>query len=271
MEIFGIKFTYLKQIIISVLLIFIGAIVYKLLKKFIKKVMLKNSNNIPLNKSQKIKTIYMLIINILKYLIVIIVTLTILAMFGVNVSSLVAGVGITTAIIGLAFQDLAKDLIAGVFIITESQYEIGDVIEVDGFKGEVISLGLKTTKIKDYKGAVKIIGNHYMDNMINYSLKNSLAIVDVGIDYEYKPEEIEKVLNKLVNKLKNKIPYVTGELEVLGITSLGDSAVNYRLTVETESNKQYEVERFIRKELKDLLDKENIKIPFPQIEVHNGK
>lgn len=261
----------LKQIIFPIVLITIGILLYEGLKKTILKLSERNSKRLKSHQLHRIKTVNMLIINITKYIIVIVILLAILAIYGVNVNSLVAGLGVTTAIIGLAFQDLAKDLIAGVFIITEAQYEVGDTIEVDGFMGEVISIGLKTTQIRDYKGATKIIGNRYMDNMINYSLHTSLAVVDINVGYEYSPEKIEKILNNLAKKLNGTITEAKGDIQILGINKLDDSSVIYRITLEVNSMKQYEVERLLRKKIKETFDIEKIKIPFPQIEVHNGK
>lgn len=258
----------LGQIISPIVYIIIGIIVYEIIKKIINKMTKTNKNK---HHHQRIQTVKSLILNIIKYIIVVIVLLGILANFGVNVTSLVAGLGVTTAIIGLAFQDLAKDLIAGVSIITEAQYEVGDTIEVDGFMGEVESIGLKTTRIKNYKGATKIIGNRYMDNIINYSLHNSLAVVDISIDFSQKSEKIEKVLNELAEKLDGKIENATGKLQILGINNIDDSAVVYRLALETKPMENFVIERLLRKEVKEALDAANIKIPFPQIEVHHGK
>ena len=260
----------LMNIISSVIYIFIGIIIYKIFQKILNKSIKTTNSKLKINE-QRTHTIKILILNIIKYIIVALVVLAILANFGINVKSILAGLGITTAIIGLAFQDLAKDIIAGISIITENQYEVGDTIEVDGFKGEVVFLGLKTTKIRDYKGATKIIANHHMDKIINYSLNDSLAIVDVGVGYEHSPEEVEKVLQELVQNLNGKIEQATGNIDILGINSLDASAVTYRITVTTKPMEQYAVERLLRKEIKKAFDKANIKIPYPQIEVHNGK
>ncbi len=261
----------LKQIVFPILFIVISILVYVLIKKAILRFSNRNIKKLKSHQVHRIKTVNLLIINIIKYVIVIIDLLAVLAIFGVNVNSLVAGLGITTAIIGLAFQDLAKDLIAGIFIITEGQYEVGDTIEVDGFMGEVISVGLKTTQIRNYKGAIKIIGNRYMDNVINYSLHASLAVVDVGVDYEHSPDKVEKVLQELAKSLTGKIEHAKGEIQVLGITALDNSSVVYRVTLEVEPMKQFETERLLRKKIKETFDKKNIKIPVTQIEVHNGK
>ena len=258
------------KILNPIIYIIIGVVAFKVIKHIVIK-MTSKERKLKITQIQRIQTLKTLVINIIKYIIVILVALAILSSFGINVKSIVAGLGIGTAIIGLAFQDLAKDLIAGFSIITEGEYEVGDTIEVDGFMGEVIFLGLRTTRIRNFKGATKIISNHYMDNIINYSANNSLAVIDVGIAYENKEEEIEKTFEKLFKRLNGNIPYAKKELELWGVNELADSSVVYRVVVETEPTKNFTVERFLRKEIKKEFDQANIKIPYQQIEVHNGK
>ena len=103
-------------------------------------------------------------------------------------------------VVGLAFQDLIKAFIAGITIVLEGQYRVGDIIEIAGFKGEVIYLGLKSTKIKANTGEIKIISNHLVADVINYSLSDSLAIVDIDIAYESNLEKVEKVFAKSGDK-----------------------------------------------------------------------
>ena len=267
-KLFGLEIE-LKIVILPIVYIVIGIIAFAILKNVITK--LVDKRGLKGAKKQRVNTLKVLIINIIKYLIIIFVVLAILSVFGVNVKSILAGLGIGTAVIGLAFKDLATDLIAGFSIITEGEYEIGDTIEVDDFMGEVVFIGLRTTRIRNFKGATKIIANHYMDNIINYSENNSLAVVDVSIAYECKEEDIDKAFEELKKKLEGKIPHATGELEVWGVNSLADSAVVYRVVVETEPMQQFAVERFLRKEIKKEFDQAKIKIPYQQIEVHNGK
>lgn len=123
---------------------------------------------------QRIKTISQLLSSILRYLFLIIVLLVVLSVLGVNVTSLLAGLGIMTAVIGLAFQDMIKDFIAGIAIIVENQFSVGDTViaQADGFKGTVTNIGLKTTEVTDDKGNVKIMANHNIDGLINCSRKN---------------------------------------------------------------------------------------------------
>lgn len=268
-KILGISINILK-IINAIIYITIGIVIFEILKKAINKIT-SNKNKLKSIQSQRLETVKSLITNIVRYTIIILVVLSLLSNFGINVKSIIAGLGIGTALIGLAFQDMAKDIIAGFSIIADASYEVGDIIEVDNFMGEVVSLGLRTTRIRNFKGATKIISNHYMDNIINYSNNNSLAVVDVGIAYENNEEEIEKVFDNLFKRLNGKLPNTTKNLELWGVNELSDSSVIYRVVVETEPMKNFAVERILKKEIKKEFDKSNIKIPYQQIEVHNGK
>ena len=268
-DLFGLSFD-LKLITLPLIYILIGIISFEIIKKLIIKAT-DRRKNLKATQKQRVKTFRTLIINIIKYIIIILVILSILSVYGVNIKSILAGLGIGTAIVGLAFKDLATDLIAGFSIIIEGEYEIGDTIEIDGFMGEVVFIGLRTTRIRNFKGATKIIANHYMDNIINYSEHNSLAVVDVGVAYETDEKLIEETFDKLFKKLNGNIPYATKDLELLGVNNLDDSSVVYRVIVETEPMKQFVVERFLRKEIKKEFDLSKIKIPYQQIEVHNGK
>ncbi len=269
-EILG-KSIDLMLIISPILYIIIGTVIFKIIKNILLKTVNRRRKSLKGSQIQRIQTLTVLIVNIIKYIIVILVTLAILSVFGFKVGSILAGLGIGTAIIGLAFQDVAKDLIAGFSIITEGSYEIGDTIEIGDFMGEVVFIGLRTTRIRNYKGATKIVANHYMDNIINYSEHNSLAVVDVSVAYEAKAEKVDEILEKLFKNIKGKLEYATKDPEVWGINDLGDSGVIYRIAVETQPMKQFVTERALRKEIKKAFDEAGIKIPYTQIEVHNGK
>ena len=120
----------------------------------------------------------------------------------------------------------------GIAIISEDQFEIGDTIEVNDFMGEVVSVGLKTTRIKDWKGRTKIIANHQITELINYNLSNNLAVVDIGLEYKENTEELSNKLNEICKRITKKLKNIKGEVKVLGINELGESSVVYRIVVE---------------------------------------
>ena len=256
-------------------IVILGAIiVYTIAKSITKGIFERSGKRLGSQRRQRVDTVRTLVVNIEKYLVIIIALIIILSVYGVNVTSMVAGLGIMTAIIGLAFQDLAKDIIAGISLVTENQFDVGDNVEINGFRGNVIELGLKTTKLKNYKGHIKCIANHAITEVTNYTdNKDALAEVNVGVSYKHKSEEIEKALDKvrLNLRLSDKMEDSLGDLIVNGITDFADSAVVWRVSMPCKPNTAIGVERAIRREIKAVFDKENIEIPFPQVVVSNAK
>ena len=168
-----------KEIVAPTFIILIA-----LLLNFIFKKLLKRFFKVKKNISKKQKTIYSLVYNIVKYFIFIVAFLMILDVFGVDTKTLIASFGVLGLVVGLALQDMLKDFISGMTIIFENQYCIGDIISVGDFKGEVIGLGIKTTRIRSYTGEVKILSNRNISEVINYSQMPSVALVDVSVAYE---------------------------------------------------------------------------------------
>ena len=263
----------IKEIYLAIVYILIGYITYRLLKWLIKISLSRKQQHLePKSYNfKKIETFKNILINITKCMVIIFTVLSILPIYGVDVSSLLAGLGIASAVVALAFQDTLKDLIGVIEIILENQFAIGDTISVGDFKGEVVQMGLKSTRIRNYSGDVKIISNRNITDIINYSCSYSLAIVDVSVSYEDDLNHCEEILNDLASTLSKKYKNLKGPIELLGIQSLDASSVVYRMTVKTKALEQFKIERMLRKDIKLRLDQEKIKIPYQQIEVHNGK
>ena len=219
----------------------------------------------------KTKMIRELINNVIKYFIVIMSFLIILEIYGVDTKALITSLGIVGLVAGLAVQDTLKDFVSGITIIIEEQYGIGDTVKINGFKGEVISLGLKTTRIKSFTGEILILPNHLVTEVINYSHSKSMAIVDVSISYESDLDEALCVLNNMADSIAPNIHELTGKINVLGVQNLSESSVDIRITAETSPTDNFAVERKIRREAKLALEKNGISIPYPQVVVHNAK
>jgi len=255
-----------KEVVAPILIIFFSIIIYKVVERIIKKTFVlkvKKANQ------KRQETLISVISNVIKYFIIIVALLMILDVYGIDTKTLVTSLGVVGLVAGLAVQDLLKDFISGMSIIFENQFYVGDTIEVGGFKGEVIHLGLKTTKLKSYTGEVKIIANRNITEVVNYNLANSLAIVDFQIAYEDDNDLAEEILKKLCEKLTKELENIKGNVELLGITKPDSSGVEYRITVETIPLKHYEIERKILKAVKLELEKNNITIPYPQLVIHH--
>ena len=206
-----------------------------------------------------------------KYLGAIILIFAILGTLGVDTTVLLASAGILSLIVGLGAQPLIEDIFAGIFIVFERTFEIGDIIVVDGFRGTVKEMGIRTTKIEDAGGDVKVINNSDIRTLINMTSKLSTAVCDISISYNEDIEKVEQVLNENLGKIKEKYKAIVNGPTYVGVQSLADSAVIIRVIAECNEMMRYQVQRDINREIKIIFEKNNIQIPYPQIVVHDAK
>ena len=218
----------------------------------------------------RVITLKAMTMSIIKYILVIAVVLAIMANCGIDISSLLAGLGIASAVLGLAFQDFVKDIIAGFSIITENQYEVGDLIEVGDFRGRVTSVGLKTTRIRDYRGKVKIISNRNISELINWSRHDTLAEVKVTASFENNPDKVLDVLEKVKKELDYSMEQMTDEIKIFPVTGFDENGITYTIQCKCKSYKHFAVQRAIRREIFEAFRANRIKIPYKQIEIHGS-
>lgn len=226
----------------------------------------------PSNQNTKRKqTLSKVTLSITRYAIYILEAIIILAIWGINIIPVLTGLGIAGLVIGLGAQKLINDFISGVFIIFEHHYDIGDLVEIDGFMGEIVDIGLKTTKIKSWTGQVKIVANGNIGTLINYSVNNMVAVVDFSIAYKENAEEVIELLNKELPKCLKSYQNQITVPSIVGVTALLDSGITIRAIWTVRAGFQYEAERLLRKTIKEILDSNQIEIPFPQVVVHEDK
>lgn len=258
---------FVKEVVGPILIFIVSIVIYIILKGVVNNIFKIKNKHIDKRKS---KTINGLINNLIKYFIIIVDVVMILDIFGIDTKTLIASLGVVGLVAGLAVQDTLKDFVAGMTIILENQYRVGDTVTIKGFRGEVIDLGIKSTKIKAYTGEVMIIANHLIEEVVNHSLEKSVAIVDIPVSYDTDIDKLEKVLNELFVKLNKSLAGLKGEIEILGLESYDDSSISYRVVCDTVPMKHLQVQRELKKFIKMELDKNNIEIPFPQVVVYNG-
>ena len=219
---------------LPVIFIGIGILSYEIVSKTIIKVSKINSyigkNHHSKGYDKRKSTVVGLINNIIKYLIAIIIIIMVLNIYGVNTKSIVASIGIVGAVIGLAFQDIIKDFLAGIFIIFDNAYAVGDWIKIDNFKGEVISMGLKTTKLRAYTGEIMILSNSSFNKVINYNLNTQKIYLEIPFSYDEKIEKIESILSDVLVEIKKEKE--VKKTELLGVNEFKDRFIVYALDVD---------------------------------------
>lgn len=220
-------------------------------------------------KTGRVGTLATLISSIVKYAMILLIFCWVLSIIGVDVSTIFASIGVIALIIGFGAESLVADLVTGIFILFENEYNVGDIIEVDGFRGTVKEIGIRTLSLEDTGGNIKIINNSDLKNIINRSNYGSKAICDVGISYETDLEELDKVMPGILENIRKRHEDVfKSEIICLGVENLGDSSVVLRFCVEVNEKDVFSGRRLLNKELKIAFDKNNITIPFPQLDVH---
>ncbi len=260
---------FLKKEVIGPLLILIFSyLAYRILKILLERAFSKGKNEF--DRKRK-KTVVELLKNILKILIIMISVISILDLYGVNVNSFIASLGIASAVGALSLQDTLKDVISGASIIMDNYFVVGDTINLNDFKGQVIELGLKSTKIMNVDGEVLIVANRNITEVKNLSQKAASNLIIAPTAYEEKIEKVEKVLNEIVEEIKTWPTMNQEETSYIGVVELKDSCIDYGIRIACSPGKVWEYRREILRMIKIKYDKNKIKIPYTQIEVHNEK
>ena len=219
-------------------------------------------------KSRKGITIVKLVCSFLKYLLGIIAILMMLSAFGVDTTTLLASVGILTLVIGLGAQSLIADVIAGMFIVFESEFEVGDIVVIDGWRGTVSEIGIRATRIVDAGGNIKIINNSAISSVINQTEEKSVAKCIVGIDYGESLERVEKIINENLPKMQKNIPDIIEGPFYRGVTALNTSSVDLLFIAKCEEDNIYQVQRDMNRAIKLIFDANDVNIPFTQVVVN---
>ena len=258
--------------LLKIILIFIIATVFiRIGKLAISKVFLFRVKS-PLRISERREnTLSKLLENTLTYLVYFIAIIMVLETVGLDVGALLAGAGIIGLAVGFGAQSLVKDIISGFFIIFEDQFSVGDYIRISNFEGTVVEIGLRTSKIKSWTGEVHILPNGSITEVTNFSINNSIAVVDVSISLENDIPEAERVIGQFLPKLSDKYEDIVNPPELLGVQTLGTSDVILRVTCEVEPMRHFHIARMLRKELRVHLGERGFDIPYPRMVMYNRK
>lgn len=222
-------------------------------------------------KSDRAKTVVSLLDGFVKYGAAIAIIIYALKACGVNTEALIASVGVLTLIIGLGAQSLIADIIAGMFIIFENEFNTGEIISIDDFRGEVIEIGIRTTKLLDTAGNIKIINHSDIKNVVNLSREPSLAAVDVDFPYDVPIEHIEKLFEKNFASLKEKIPGIIDGPFYKGVSEYKDSNVTVKIVATCLEVNRFQVQRDLLREYRAILTSDGIDISYPQVVINQNE
>ena len=212
------------------------------------------------------KAVLDLISNLVKYVMYIILICLILNAFGIDATAILAGLGIVALIIGLGITSLIEDIVAGFFIIAERLFDVGDIIVLDGFRGTVLSIGIRSTKIADVGNSIKTVRNSSIGSLINLTDRQSCAAVTIPLAPGESIQKVEAVLKaaQFEKSAEGNDKVLMGPLYLgsCGIDKWGSQSLLF-IAGCLEQN-IYDVERFLYREVTVIFEKNGIKIGATQ-------
>lgn len=219
-------------------------------------------------KNQRQITVVRLVNNLIKCITAIVIVISVLAIWGIDTTALITGAGVLTLVVGLGMQSLISDVVAGLFIVFENEFNVGDIVTIDGFRGTVVSIGIRTTKLEAL-GNIKIVNNSDIRGILNQTVNPSTAKALIDIEYGESLERVEEVI-------KSKLPEMTiegviGDISYDGVATLGASGVTLQFTAKCYEGDIFAVQREMNKRLKVMFDENGVGIPFNQLVVHMEK
>ena len=217
---------------------------------------------------KKAKTVSRLVLSFIKWVIFLCALFFTLDAWGADTTTLLASAGVLTLIIGLGSQSLIADILAGIFIVFEGEFQVGDIVIIDSWRGEVQEIGMRTTKLVDAGGNIKIVNNSEIKTIINQTQELSVAKTYVSVSYNARIEKIEAVISDNIDKVKQKIPAILEGPYYKGVAELGESGVSLLFIAKCKEDDIYQVQRDLNREIKIMFDDNNVEIPFNQVVVH---
>lgn len=213
------------------------------------------------------ETICRLLGSALKYLSILLTVYCCLTQIGVETQTLLASAGILSLVVGLGAKDMITDILAGLFIIFEGEFQVGDIVTIGDWRGTVLEIGMRTTKLIK-EGNIKIINNSNIRDVVNMTRRVSYVICEVKLAYTEDLEQVEAILARELPLVKKRIPEIADGPFYKGVSLLGEDAIHLAIMAQCTEEARIELVRKLNREIKLLFDRNNIHIPYPQIVVN---
>lgn len=267
----GLEYFTSPKFIVSVMIILIALIiliiVHRAFALILKKSVASGQTKLTGVRKQDKKTLPHVLEKLISYIVVFLAALAVLQVNGINVTSLVASLGLASAIVGLALQDYLKDVIMGVHILTDKFFSVGDVVRYNGKDGIVISFNMKTTKIQSLDDfSILSVSNRKIDEIAKVT---DFMKINIPLSYDEDPQKVHSVLGGLTEKIKEIEEVKTAVYK--GTFEFQDSSILYRINYYCDPKEKWGVWYKVMKIVQEGLAENNITIPYNQLDIHQYK
>ena len=215
--------------------------------------LIKNARkNTKAYRNNKDKTITSLTLSTLRYAMIIMIFFILLEVNGINVGSMLAGLGIISVVVGLAIQDALKDIIRGLTIISDAYFKVGDIIKYNNVTGRVAIIGLRSTKMYDIANGNEItIANRNIEQVEKISKE---LYTRINFPYEIKMSKADQIIDTVKN---------------YGLVELAPSSKDYCIGITCHPYDKLRANRIVLRKIADVMEENNIDIPYQQVDIHN--
>jgi len=224
--------------------------------------------------SARTRTLLAIFRNAFAIVLTIMTVMIALSEIGIDIGPLLAGAGVLGLAIGFGAQRMVQDVITGVFIQLENALNVGDVVTVAGITGTVEKLTIRSVGVRDLHGTYHLVSFSQVGHVSNFMRDFGYHVGEYGIAYRENVDDAVARLQEAFEELRGNAdiaPSLIGDLEVFGVTALGDSAVNIRVRIKTLPGMQWGVGRAYNKLVKKHFDAGGIEIPYPHMTLYFGE
>jgi small conductance mechanosensitive channel len=186
-----------------------------------------------------------------------IVSMQFLSAMGINLAPLLASAGVAGVAIGLAAQNIVKDVLNGILILLEDQFDVGDTVKLAGLAGTVEGMTLRKTLVRDGDGTLYVIPNSQITTVANQSIGFSVATVNVSVDFSANPDEVMSLLKSIAMDVRNSDEFkkmFVSDPQVLGVDSVKGSEMVFPVIFKTLAMQQYGPVREFRRRVRLALE-----------------
>ncbi|WP_125763418.1 mechanosensitive ion channel family protein [Companilactobacillus hulinensis] len=247
-----------QLVLLTIVLLLINWIGKKIIKHIFKSDFKLSKNPISQN---KMDTIYTIVLNIFKYVLLFFWIYAILSAIGIPVGTLIAGAGIFSLAIGLGAQGFVSDMVNGFFILLEQQISVGDYININGIEGTVTYVGIRTTQLKSVDGTLNFIPNRNITVVSNLSRNDMRALVEIPVSSNSPFDTIKDVIEHVDKELDLKALKITQKPSILGFSNLNDGTIVIQVIAFTKHGEQFQVKNILMKKYLTALTSAGIELP----------
>ncbi|KIH69717.1 hypothetical protein SN16_12430 [Salinicoccus roseus] len=266
----GVASKLLQALILIIAAMILVRIVNRMIDNFFK---VKSKSRLK-GSSKRNQTLINVLQNAATVFIWFVVIMMVLETFSLPVRTLLAGAGVVGLAIGFGAQSLVKDMITGFFIILENQFDKGDFVRVNTSgttvaEGEVLSLGLRASKIQGWEGELFIIPNGTINEVVNFSRYNAISMLDMNVSVEEDLDAVENILEQFFEARWQEEEMLVSKPEILGLQGIENGEAIIRVMLETQPMEHFGVTRRMRKAIKNHLEDKGIYISVPKMDIQD--